>query len=414
MSNQRLIAAAALVVAGLASSALASVPNIVLDAQADAEFREDAPETARGAAATNTELAVRITSGQNRGFIVRFDLTGVTVADILAAPIVDLRFYSRNANLGGTNAGGIKIYGLNPANPLASTWDETTVHYRDAGEAVPTVAGNHPISQPSPGTVGVGQPPPNPPVYVTNPGTWGSDPNDPTRVPGLRHENPPYSAAAEATNTTRYTNNLNKYNADVADGVQDGLIGAAAYTYETYVNQPGYTQQTVTGTYPDLASYDRPLYTVDHPRKYEDGVTDAPGDVDPTQTTFLGYLNYDAKSPARPAGTMFSFTTLVDSPVTMASEVAANRAGLVGYLVDVINGGYTHANFLVFQKSQFTGDPYNDPLPIRSDNLIFASKEFQPTGGNIGDWAPELVLIPEPASLSVLALAAAGMLRRRR
>ena len=138
-------------------------------------------------------------------------------------------------------------------------------------------------------------------------------------------------------------------------------------------------------------------------------------DVDPALTTFLGFLDYDAKNPARPAGTEFSFSTTDDNSLVNHgyADAAANRAAMVAFLTNLLNAGETSVTFLIAQKNNLaiTGD--NDPLPVRSDNLIFASKEFQPTGLAVGAWAPKLVLAPEPASLSALALGGLLLSRRR-
>jgi hypothetical protein len=389
------VGAAAAVAAALFPAVLRAA---TLTSQADAEIREDAPETMRGDPAIGggvNELAVRVTSGQNRAAIIRFDLTGLAAADLMN--FADLRLtFQRNGVTGGTNAGGIKIYGVNGDAPVTSTWNETTVHYRDAGDAVPvSPSGGHPGSQPSPGSPAAGDP--VAPVAVNNAPTWNSNPNDPTRAPGLKHENPAYSQAAENTNTTRYNNNVAVRAAYLADLQDDGVV-QGSYAYESYVNQPGYMTQS-GGSWPDLASFDRPGATVG-------------ADIDPANTTFLGFLNYDARATARVGGDVLSFTTDSDnSPVNMGPSVyEANRTALVDYLTDLLDAGHTDATFLVFQKNAVDADP----LPVRSDNLVFASKEFQPAGGNVGDWAPQLVVAPEPTGLGLFGFAALAMARRGR
>lgn len=380
---------------GLASSAEAA--PLVLTPSADAEIREDEPERQRGSESGGMgELSIRVTSGQNRAALIRFDLTGITAADIEG--FADLRLFSRSANLGGTaNPGGVKIFGLKGSTPLASTWDETTVHYRDAGMALPVVTGGHPVSQPAPGNPIVGAP--VAPITVSDLGVtapgWGSDPNSPTRAPGLRHENPPYSAVVETTNANRYQNNLAIRAAYLADLDDNGTIDNGPYIYENYLNQPSYMTQSGPS---DLFTFDVPGSTVGT-------------DVDMNHAILLGYLNYDAKADGRPAGTVFSFATgLEDSPINMGpDQYNANRASLVAYLTELLNAGYTDANFLIVQKNNVD----NDPLPRRSDNLPFASKEFIPVGMVQGAWAPQLILAPEPGSIAVLGIAAASLLGRR-
>jgi hypothetical protein len=380
---------------------------IVLTASADAEIREDVPETPRGAGTLptmagvngpNGELSIRVTSGQNRVALVRFDLSGLTTADI--GGNVDLRIFSRGDGLGGTanNAGGVKIYAVNPTAPNATSWNEQTVIYRDAGLAVPvTPAGAHPTSQPNPGNPILGAPLPW--VQVANPITWDSNPSDPNRAPGILHENPAFSAAAETTNANRFAANQTVYADYLADLADDGIV-QGTYAYQGYVNQPSYMTAAVGTQYPDLFDNDVPGATVG-------------ADFDPSQTSFIGYINYDGRTVARPAGTVFSMTTGIEgSPLTMGADVQnANRTALVAYLTNLLDNGHTAANFYIVHKNTID----NDPLPRRADNLPFASKEFWPAGGNLGDWGPQLILnVPEPATGALFAFAVAVALRRRR
>src|SRR5688500_2628443 len=140
----------------VATLSIAFLPSLsqaalVLPAAADAEIREDAPETPRGVGAPattggQTELAVRSGGGQNRWSIVRFDLTGLTAADVGAA--ADLRLSVRGTGWLNNQAGGVRVFGLNPTAPL-QLWNEQAVIYRDAGDAIPvSPTGGHPGSQP--------------------------------------------------------------------------------------------------------------------------------------------------------------------------------------------------------------------------------------------------------------------------
>ena len=54
------------------------------------------------------------------------------------------------------------------------------------------------------------------------------------------------------------------------------------------------------------------------------------------------------------------------------------------------------------------------PERINGANLQIASKEYAPTNGNMGDYAPLLVLAPEPGSAMVLMTLSAGVLIRGR
>ncbi len=406
-------------IAGISVSITSAAPIVIKSSQgngADAEIREQNPEDARGGNPTvngpMTELAVRSTGGNHTGSIVRFDLTGLTVADI--GGFADLRLTFRGNNTGGAaNSGtaqpaanglGLRIYGLNAGAPLTSTWNETTVTYRDAGSAsnptgiaLPTP---NPLAQPAAGPRTAA---PVAPISLTDP-TWGSNPAASTRAPGLVHESAPYSANVESLNQARYSANVALYNADIAD---DGLANSSSSTtaYTGYINQQGYAATSFTGNYVDTVN--KPLTTYN-------------ADVDLSVASFLGYLDMDGRTTPRAAGSELSFSTTDDNSLLSHgyTDAAANRAAMVAYLTSLITAGETSATFLIFQKNQLavTGD--NDPGPVRSDNLIFASKEFAPfTGpdtGVVGAWAPKLVLAPEPTSLSALALGSLILGRRRK
>ncbi len=407
--------AAATACGSLYSVAAVGAPIIIKSSVgngADAEIREQNPEDARGGFTTvdgpQTELATRSTGGQHTGFLVRFDLTGLTPASI--GGFADLRFSFRGNNTGGTansgsaqpaaNGTGLRIYGVNSGAPLANTWNETLVKYRDAGSAYPTPAAPSVFAQPAAGARTAA---PASPLSQTD-ATWGSNAADANRAPGIVHENAPYSANVESLNQSRYTANLALYNADLAD---DGLANSSNSTaaYQAYVNQQGYTATTFTGNYTDTTG--KPLTTYN-------------ADLDPTLTTFLGYLDMDGRTTPRAPGSELSFSTEDDnSPLSHGfADTQANRAALVAYLTAMLTAGETSATFVVFQKNQLavTGD--NDPNPVRSDNLIFASKEFAPKlgadAGVVGAWAPKLVLAPEPTSLSAFALGSLLVSRRRK
>ena len=390
----RVVAAAAAAVFsfGLLSSTASAA--IFLTPAADAEIREDAPETPRGAGVPattggQTELAVRSGGGQNRYSIIRFSLAGLTAADV--GPAADLRLSVRGAGGWITGAGGVRIFGLNPTAPL-QVWNEQTVFYRDAGDAVPvSPAGGHPGSQPSVAGLTPGVDPPPAPITVANPPSWNSNPNHADRAPGLTHENPPYSAEAETENAARFSRNQQRH------------AGTLTGAYEAYINQPAYTQAVTNATYPVLASM--PLSTLND-------ADSSPTTPNGTLTTFLGFLNFDALPAAsRPQGFDFSFTLIPDASMT-GGQNAANNTSLVAYLTNLLNSGGTSATFIV--ASKLTGDAGS----VTGSNMQFASKDFWPVtvGTGAGPYAPELILnVPEPTGLAALGVAAlAGAVRRRR
>jgi hypothetical protein len=222
--------------------------------------------------------------------------------------------------------------------------------------------GTH-TNQPNATTPFSGAPTAEDPVY-------GASASDPNNAPGLTFQAPPFSATA--------------WNGGV-----------------TPANQPNYnaTSGGDAGT----------VYPV---------VTE---DFDATKTTLLGYLNYDAVSPARAGGTVLTFTAASNIPTQSsgAANDASNGTNLVNWLNSVINAGGTSATIMV--ASKLTGDPGN----VNSSNHIFGSREEGPTQSgtgvptSVGQYAPVLVLDPtprpEPASAAtLLAATAAGALVRRR
>jgi hypothetical protein len=368
----------------------------MLTPAADAEIREDAPETPRGVGAPattggQTELAVRSGSGQNRWSIIRFDLTGMSAADVGAA--ADLRLAVRGATWLNNQAGGVRIFGLNPSAPV-QLWNEQSVIYRDAGDALPVAPPfGHPGSQPSVAglTPGVNAPPA--PITLASFGSsapsWNANPNHADRAPGLTHETAPYSAAAENENAARYQRNLDRH------------AGTLTGAYEGYINQPAYTQAVTTGTYPDLVSM--PLATFND-------ADSSPTTPNGSLTTFLGFLNFDSLPAAsRPQGFEFSFTNNPDA--SMLAQNPANNTSLVAYLTNLLNSGGTSATFLV--ASKLTGDA----LPVTGSNMQFASKDFWPVtvASGAGPYSPKLLLnVPEPGGMIFVSLAALAGVRRRR
>ena len=216
---------------------------------------------------------------------------------------------------------------------------------------------------------------PNATTPFSGPGTaedpvYGANASDPNRAPGLTFQAPPFNNTA--------------WNGGVSP-----------------VNQPNYnaTSGGDAGTvYPVLTE-----------------------DFDPSLTTLLGYLNYDAVSPARVGGTIMTFTNagLVAGQSSGAANDAGNNTNLVNWLNSIINAGGTNATIMVAGK--ITGDPGN----VNSSNHIFGSKEEGPTQSGtgvptvVGQYAPILVLdptpLPEPTAAGLAAVGVAlGAIRRRR
>jgi hypothetical protein len=227
-------------------------------------------------------------------------------------------------------------------------------------------------------------------VFVTGPGDYGAlatgngPGQNPNGVPGIAFQTAPYSPNVNNLNNTAYNNNL-------------AVFTAGTGGYSPYTNQPGYMTTTASGAFSDLITAGHPL----------------PGSTvgaDLTDWTLLGNLNYDAKT--RAAGSVLAFTSGIDnSPINFNVDVQElNRAALVSFLTNLLNNGYTSATFMIVEKN--VAD--NDPLPRRADNLVFASKEFQPSGGFVGQYAPFMVIAPEPGSMLLAAVGGMTLLRRKR
>jgi hypothetical protein len=311
----------------------------------------------------------------------------MSAADVGSA--ADLRLAVRGTGWLNNQAGGVRIFGLKAGAPQQN-WGEQTVIYRDAGDSIPvSPVGGHPGSQPSVAGLTPGVTPPPAPVTLASYGSsapsWNSNPSSAIRAPGINHENPPYSAAAETENANRYQRNLDRH------------AGTLTGAYEPYINQPGYTQLT-NGTYPDMPSI--PLSTFND-------LDSSPTSPNGTNTKFLGFLDFAAQTAAsRPQGFEFSFSHSADP--AMAGLNVANHASLIAYLTDMINAGATSATFLITSKLA------GDAGPVTGSNKQFASKDFWPTtvGTGPGPYAPELI-VPEPAGLAGLGLLAAAAMRRR-
>ena len=224
--------------------------------------------------------------------------------------------------------------------------------------------GTH-TSQPNATTPFSGPPTAEDPVY-------GASASDPNRAPGLTFQAPPFNNTA--------------WNGGVSP-----------------TNQPNYN-----GTSGGDAGTVYPIVTED---------------FDPAQTVLLGFMNYDAVSPARPGGSVLSFDMAgfqTGQGFSGAPNNAANNSSLVSWLQSIISSGGTSATLMIAGK--IAGDPGN----VNSSNHIFGSKEEAPgpAGGpaNTGDYAPQLIInpvtlpAPEPTSAALCAAAASAglMIRRRR
>ncbi len=417
----------------LAASLLLPDPNVKaasfsLTPTHDAEIRENNPEAQRGngvSAATGgpiVELAVRQQSNASNVAIIKFNLAGVTPADVNSGK-ADLWLHAI-AGFSASNPDGIRVYGLNAGmdNNQAGGWNEQTVHYRDSG--FHTVTAPQPTQGPliqlndaACGVISGGSCPTNysagPPESLnTLPYSYGADPNLPTAAPGIAFENAPYSYAAVVRSN-------------------GGDVSPAA-------TQPGYNVTSTNATYPDVVGF--PI------------VTRASDDIDASgEATFLGYMNWEPATSATFAGNPvatpgnvngkylhFTSKTLGQDDASAMMDHAllnSNESALKAWLIDLINSGDVSATMLLTQKNiaanmpagtPFGGVPYGniDPLPGRGDNKRFSSKEFAKIAdlSDAGQWAPKLFIgantgiIPEPSSMILggIGLGLMTLARRRK
>jgi hypothetical protein len=101
----------------------------------DAEVREEAATTNRG---TNAEFATRVGATQNSLGFAKFDVSGVTPAQLLEPITYRLSFGGTNLvasrvqdTVGGGSNTGLTYYVLDP-NHAGAAWGETTITYANA------------------------------------------------------------------------------------------------------------------------------------------------------------------------------------------------------------------------------------------------------------------------------------------
>jgi len=422
----RRFALGAAIAAGLAWVSAANA-QLVISPTADAEIRETVPENTRGfgptgvASGAGQQGELQISSGvtgignRNLG-LIRFQVPNTinTQADLLG--YADLQFFFRSQF--NSAATSFRIYGLNPAHPLNTAWDEQNVMYRDAGShqnpnpvigtgqslATPSV-----ISQVSPGNVTTA----DPAAPIAAVAGYGADPNHPRRSPGILYEDAPFSAQVAAENAARFTFNQTERAAYLADIADDGTL-TRAYSYKNYLNQPAYGVNTTTtlivndgltvpaGTdiYNDVPESNRPFFS---------GATNTyVDDLDMSVLTYLGFTTLPAGT--RLPGDSFAFTTDRDGTVenTNPTQLAINLNNLLNFLGNGLAGGFHDFTFILGPGIGADGDILN------TTNQQIASKDIIGNPGGTGAWAPRLLLAPEPGTLSILAMCAAGLGRRRR
>ena len=427
--SARIAAAATVTLASGVWSATAARAATIL-AEADAEIRETQPERTRGfgdpaASGQQAELQISTTTGTpNRNLaLIRFQLPPeiTTPADIEG--FVDVRIYNRaNFNIGGSGS-SVRLYGIDPTNPLAGSWDEQTVMYRDTGShqlnspeigtgqnnLTPSV-----IAQPSPGTVTVA----DPVAPVAGAAGYGADPNHPRRSPGIRYEDAPFSGQVQNENAARLTYNQNQRTAYLADLDDDGIV-QGTYGYLPYINQPGYNVNTTT-----TVAVTNALTTGDGDPGTPDGYTDIYSDVPVTNRPFFSGAtgtwldDLDASATylalatlpggSRVAGEFLSFTAEDGYDNTDGAQRAANLQALVDWISAGLTAGHSEFTFILGPGVGVGGDLVN------TVNMQFASKDLIPAGGAAGDYGPRMIVAPEPGSMMLAGVAALGLLRRGR
>lgn len=385
---------------------------VVVPANADAEIRESQPEFTRGfgvpagsGQAAELQLS-QINSNRNLA-IVRFSLAGMTSADLGGYAALNM-YFRAGTNFGTADGASVRLYALNPTHPLNATWNEQEVMYRDAGShqlVNPQIGSGQSLQSPSVINQSAGFPTPP----VSGSAGYGANPTHSRRAPGIRYEDAPFSAQIEAENQARF------------------LYNQANGTTLPYINQPGYGVRATT----TLAVADAVSVGDGNPATTGDGYTDIysdipetnrPWDSGPTDSyvddldgyTLIGYSRMIGNSAA---GFFVDFGSTIGFDNTPASHESMIQANLLSFLGTQLDLGQTEFTFLVgrgLATLDFDGDTLIDD-PVHGGAVHFASKDLIPAGGFAGDFAPRLIVAPEPGSMMLLGLAgAAGLLRRRR
>jgi hypothetical protein len=417
-SSNTVALAASTTILGLVGFAYGGVAQLVLSPTADAEIRETVPENTRGFGPTGVPSGggqqgeLQISSGvngvSNRNLaLIRFQLPAEiqTPADLQG--FADLQFFFRSQF--NSAATSFRVYGLNPAHPLNTTWDEQNVYYRDAGihqnpnpvigtgqsQATPSV-----LSQPNPGDVTLA----DPVAPITPAAGYGADPNSPRRAPGIRYEDAPFSQQVVDENNARFTFNQQQRAAFIA--------GQTFQAYLPYIAQPGYNVNTTTtlavpnaltmaggftDIYSDVPESNRPFFS---------GTTNTYVDDLTADLSLLGFTTLPAG--LRLPGDSFAFTTdrLGTVEDTSPAQLSINLANLVNFLSTGLTGGFRDFTFLLGPGIGADGDIINNT------NQQVASKDIIGVGG-VGAWAPRLLVAPEPGS-AIAAGIACGLLSLRR
>ena len=402
---------------------------VIVPAMADAEIRESQPEFTRGAPGSGQvgELQLsQINSNRNLA-IMRFSLpAGFTSTDL--GDYVSLHaFFRQGTNFGTADGASVRLYALNPTHPLNTSWNEEEVMYRDAGShqlvnpeigsgqgfVTPSV-----IAQPSPGSVTVA----DPVAPVPAAAGYGANATHARRAPGIRYEDAPFGQQIANENAARLTYNQSQRTAYLADLDDDGIV-QGTYGYLPYINQPGYgvraTATQAVGNAISVGDGD-PTTTGDgYADIYSDiPETNRPWDSGPTDSyvddldgyTLMGYARMTGTSAA---GNAISFGDTGSFDNTPEAHELMTRANLVNFLADGLDNGHNTFTFLLGRglgTLDFDGDTLIDD-PVHGGAVHLASKDYIPVDGVVGDYAAVL-LIPEPGSLSLAAVAAVGLLRR--
>lgn len=430
------IATAAVGAFAVSAASLAQAQLIATRSTADAEIREVTPEFTRGntsnyvsgtgqnelqlSSIPNAAGVISSASSNRNVALVKFHVPEsiTTSADLLN--YADLRVFFRPNSMNG--AGSIRVYGLKPTATLSGTWNEDNVMYRDAGDHqmvnVAVQQGGQSLTSPSV----LSQPaPPNAPITPVV--GYNADANHSRRAPGIRYENAPLSNQVIAENNARFTWNqshpsqLLPYIAQPAYNV--GRLGESGGTLAVPTaltagdGDPTTMGDGFTDIYNDVPNTNRPLFS---------GTTQTwVDDLIAADVTYLGYSQVTFPSNTAYTGQWiglglnaptFAGTSLNND--TPTADMLAARLALVTFIGTYLDLGFRDLTFLI--GSGIGTVAGGGPERINGANLQIASKEFQPTGGAVGDFAPQLTLAPEPgvASLAVLGLAALTARGRRR
>jgi hypothetical protein len=271
---------------------------------------------------------------------------------------------------------------------------------------------------------------------------YNADPNHARRTPGLTYKAAPFSSRVETENAARETwnsthptqllpyinqpaynvstlvtnvlNSAGNFPISIGDG--DPTTNDAQFPGRPASERPDNVAGPANDMYADIPETNMPFFSGPTNTWIDDVDTGANGltYIGYTKVTFPANTGYGGQYLSVGSGNnpVFPGTSLNQN--TPQNDNDAARANLVAFLGMWLDLGFRDFTFIVGPSVGQLNDPNADPDEIiNGANLQFASKEFTPAGGAAGDYAPLLVLAPEPGTATVALAGLIGLAVRR-